>query len=39
LGEDEEYLRISDAESRKSDGSGDEAAKSIIGGVEEEANE
>jgi hypothetical protein len=39
LGEDEEYLRISDAELGESEGSGDEAPESTIGGAEEDADE
>jgi len=39
LGEDEEYVRISDAEPEESDGSGDEALESIVSGAEEEADE
>jgi hypothetical protein len=39
LGEDKEYVRISDAEPKESDRSGDEALESIVNGAEEEADE
>jgi hypothetical protein len=39
LSEDEEYIRISDTELKKSDKSGDEVFKSIVNGAKEEANE
>jgi hypothetical protein len=39
LGEDKEYIRISDTEPEESDRSGDKALESIISGAKEEANE
>jgi hypothetical protein len=39
LSEDEEYVRISDAELEESDRSGDEALESIVNGVKEEVDE